>query len=268
MADEPRKIVKNYVISLLHATERRQHITAEFGRQGVAFEFFDAIMPSTLNQYAYSLNLSNLLENKQLSPTEKACFVSHIALMQHAIDIDLPYIAIFEDDIYLGDKATDYLTVDDYLSHHAIHLLKLETFLQYRKVDKQNAIPLFNNRIAYPLQEYHLGMAGYIISQSAISRFLAYVQALPSDKILPIDRLLFDEFMVLLNVHQLCPALCIQEHIKHPASINLPSSLEQERLYHRQHKPKRTFFQKLKSELTNVFKKTFGKLIRIKIGFR
>lgn len=260
--------MKNYVISLANADKRRQHIIKEFGKQNIEFEFFDAVTPNTLSQDALSLNLSNVFENQQLSQTEKACFFSHVALMKLAMSLNLPYISIFEDDVYLGNQAKDYLTFDNHLKDHNIELLKLETFLQYRKVDKKRAVALHNGRTAYPLKEYHLGMAGYIISQSAIRQFLSYVETLPSDKIIPIDRLLFDKFMACLDIYQLYPALCIQEHIKNPTNIKLPSTLEQERrLHHKQCKPKRPPLQKLKSELVNLFKKTIGKLIRLKISF-
>lgn len=259
-------MIKSYVISLTTAHNRRTHIHNEFGKQGIDFEFFDAITPNLINQSYQTLNID--LNNTQLSPTEKACFLSHIALMQKTLNDDLSYVAIFEDDVYLGENAYFYFSNSDYLTKNAINVLKLETFLQYKKIDKKSAIACFDHRTLYRLNEYHLGMAGYIISRTAIQAFLKYIENLPNDRIVPIDRLLFDGFMEQMPIYQLSPALCIQEHIKNPNHIQLPSSLEQERKLQQKHKSKRTLSQKIKGELGNVFKKTIGKSLRELIEFR
>lgn len=258
--------MKKYVISLTTSKDRHRHIQNEFDKQSIGFEFFDAITPNLIDQSCQKLEIN--LANAYLSPTEKACFLSHVMLMQKAIDDNLPYVAIFEDDIYLGEHAYLYLTDGNYLKQNNIDILKLETFLQHRKINKKRTIPCFDNRTIYPLNEYHLGMAGYIISRTAIQTFLNYIKNLPNDRIVPIDRLLFDGFMEQMAVYQLSPALCIQEHIKNPNNILLPSSLEQERQIQQKHKPKRPLLQKIKGELSNVFKKTIGKAFRKKIEFR
>ncbi len=38
--------MRNYVISLASAKERRTHIADTFGRHDIPFQFFDALMPS------------------------------------------------------------------------------------------------------------------------------------------------------------------------------------------------------------------------------
>lgn len=260
-------MLKTYVISLKTAHNRQAHIKNEFGRQDIYFEFFDAITPNLIETTCQKLNI-DLMNAQNLSPTEKACFLSHLMVMQQGLKNHLPYIAIFEDDIYLGEQAKPFLDDITYLTNNNINLLKLETFLQYKKIDKLNAIHLYNNRQAHILKEYHLGMAGYIISHSTITLFFDYLKTLTSNQLLPIDRLLFDKFMAVIDIHQLNPALCIQEHIRFPNNIQLPSSLEQERKLQQQHKPKRTLLQKIRGEFGNVFKKTIGKSLRELIGFR
>ena len=44
--------MQNYIISLITATGRRQHIIQEFTKQSISFEFFDAI---TVPQLTHSL---------------------------------------------------------------------------------------------------------------------------------------------------------------------------------------------------------------------
>ncbi|MDO4223903.1 MAG: glycosyltransferase family 25 protein [Acinetobacter sp.] len=269
-------MMKNYVISLSTATDRREHITQEFGKQGIDFEFFDAITPKDLVEQAEHLKLTQVLANTLLSDNEKACFFSHIAVMQKAINQTsqqqkIPYSAFFEDDIYLGENSQLFLQNDELFTHLSpqISLLKLETFLQHKKIDTKNRILLADQRYAVPMQEYHLGMAGYMMSHDCIEQFLTYVRQLPCEKIVPIDRLLFDDFMFNhVPAYQLVPALCIQDHIKNPENIRLISHLDDNRKAKLQHKPKRTAMQKIKGELSNVYRKTLGKLQRQYIDFK
>ncbi|MGO1513314.1 MAG: glycosyltransferase family 25 protein, partial [Psychrobacter sp.] len=76
--------MKNFVISLQSATERREHINSEFGKHNVNFEFFDALTPDTAKDYALSLGLN--LDSISLTPGELACMMSHVALWKKAID--------------------------------------------------------------------------------------------------------------------------------------------------------------------------------------
>ena len=48
-------MIQNFVISVKTATKRREHIMCEFGKQGIAFEFFDAVTPTDISKYAQKL---------------------------------------------------------------------------------------------------------------------------------------------------------------------------------------------------------------------
>lgn len=259
--------LKNYVISLTTATDRRKHIQNEFNKQGIEFEFFDAITPDLIEKLCQDFNI-DLVNSHKLSPIEKACFLSHVIIMKKAVDKNLRYISIFEDDVYLGENANLYYSNDDYLQKNNIHFLKPEVTLSIRKLDKKNAVCLLDNRIAYPLQEFHLGTGNYIMSNTAIQEFLSYIQQLDGDQMSPIDNLLFDNFMQKMPIYQLTPAVCIQECILYPNSTKLPSVLEQERKHRQKNKPKRTLLQKIKGEFSNAYRKTFGRFSRTLIEFR
>ena len=155
--------MKNFVISLTTATQRREHITQEFSKQNIPFEFFDAITPDTMVQACERLNI-DLINNQRLSGGEKGCFLSHVILWQKMLDENLDYIAIFEDDIYLGENAQVFFNDENWLKNNQIDFIKTETFLQKRKLGSESIL-LVDNRSAKPLKEYHLGTAGYIISQ-------------------------------------------------------------------------------------------------------
>lgn len=116
--------MKSYVISLRTAHDRREHIKAEFGKQSIHFEFFDAVTPDDIERISTQLNIP-LANNQRLSLGEKACFLSHVCLWQKMIDDDLEHIAIFEDDVYLGENATVFLK-DDWLNF-PFDIIKLET---------------------------------------------------------------------------------------------------------------------------------------------
>ncbi|HFA7349592.1 TPA: glycosyltransferase family 25 protein, partial [Neisseria gonorrhoeae] len=97
--------MQNHVISLASAAERRAHIADTFGSRGIPFQFFDALMPSERLERAMAELVPGLSAHPYLSGVEKACFMSHAVLWEQALDEGLPYIAVFEDDVLLGEGA-------------------------------------------------------------------------------------------------------------------------------------------------------------------
>ncbi|HDZ6745664.1 TPA: glycosyltransferase family 25 protein, partial [Mannheimia haemolytica] len=95
--------MNNYVISLTTAQDRRKHIEAEFGKQNIPFQFFDAITPNSMEVKALELGID--ISNSALTKEEISCALSHISLWHLAKEQNLDYICIFEDDIYLGKNA-------------------------------------------------------------------------------------------------------------------------------------------------------------------
>lgn len=261
--------MKNYVISLTTAQVRREHIHQEFDKQNIAFEFFDAITPDMIAATCQKLGI-NLIQNQRLSAGEKACFLSHVCLWQKMLDDNTDYMAVFEDDIYLGENAGLFFTNNDWLKNNMLTFVKTETFLQERKLSSK-PIQLMANRQAYHLQEYHLGTAGYIINQTVASHLLDFIKNLTDEKIMAIDQLMFDIFPKYyknIHIYQLYPAICIQEFILYPEQNNMPSDIKSMREQHLRNKPKRNISIKIKGELSNLYRKSFGKLSRKKIIFR
>lgn len=101
---------------------------------------------------------------------------------------------------------------------------------------------------------------------------LHQLRTLSAQDIIHIDRLIFDHFPFqdkIITIHQMLPALCVQEFILRPTAIAMPSVIEQERLdFRRHHKPKRSLSAKIKGELGNAWRKTFGQLNRTFIDFQ
>lgn len=84
-------MLKNFVISMTSAEQRREHIRREFGNHNIPFEFFDAITPGATLDNAIAQFVPNLSNVDHLSNGEKACFMSHVLLWHKCIEDNLPY---------------------------------------------------------------------------------------------------------------------------------------------------------------------------------
>lgn len=256
--------MQNHVISLTTATERRQHITAEFGKQNIAFEFFDAITPSYIDTVAKQFGMD--ISKMNLSSGEIACFLSHLCLWQKAIDDDLDWIAIFEDDVYLGNNAQAFLTHDDWLPD-GFDVIKLETFATPVHLSNPKTV---QDRQLYALNTAHYGAGGYIISKWCIIALFELIkyQSQHRAQISAIDDILFAQILNKKDVLQLTPALCIQEFIHKQGNQSLKSTLDKHRQTHHFKKPHRTLSQKIMRELNSFIHKTrlniFGQVVEFK----
>lgn len=216
--------LQNHVISLSTAHDRRQHIENEFGEQGIEFEFFDAITPDLIEVTCQKLGI-DLTQNQRLSNGEKAVFLSHVCLWQKMIDEDIKYLAIFEDDVYLGENAHLFLNNDTWVQAIDFDIIKLETWKELVHLGK-NSIDVFERQLK-PLKSTHVGMAGYIINQKSAKKTLLYLKSLPSDYIFAIDHVVFGALLTELAVYQVCPALAMQaDRLEHN---HLSSQLTTER---------------------------------------
>lgn len=218
--------MKNYVISLVGAADRRTHIIQEFGKQGVVFEFFDAITPKQVSSLAEHFKI-NIIDT-ELTKGELACLFSHICLWQKAIDDNLDHIAIFEDDIYLGENIKPFLDNTNWiLSHH--HMIKLEMFDSYRLMERRYT-NVNHHRCLKRLKDIHLGAAGYILSQELCKELIKHVKTL--HPIIPSDHILFEEYLThpTYRPYQLIPALCVQsDRWRNTNQHIFASSLENDR---------------------------------------
>lgn len=251
--------MKNYVISLMSATDRREHIKAEFGKQHIDFEFFDAITPDLIKSTCQKLGI-DLTQNQRLSDGEKACFLSHVSLWQKMIDENMDYLAIFEDDVCLGENANLFLNHDDWTQNIKADIIKLETWQELVHLCPHSID--IHHRQFKQLKSTHVGAAAYIISQYSAQKTIDYLKSLPNDYLYAIDHVIFGALLNSLTVYQMCPALAIQADRQN--QNYLISQLEQERknntfiyqpqdgflvrakkLYQRLHRSigKRTFYQ-------------------------
>ncbi|MEC7121150.1 MAG: glycosyltransferase family 25 protein [Pseudomonadota bacterium] len=255
--------MKNYVISLPSAVDRRQHILEQFGREQVGFEFFDAIVPDQA-QVTFRQWFPNVGTN-MLSAGELACLVSHLSVWRQAKAEGLAWVAVFEDDVHLGQDVGQYLNDAGWLSTDW-PLIKLETFNQKTITSGTIALSI-GQRVLARLTDEHYGAAGYILSRQTIEDFFGQIEQL--EQLKPIDHLIFaDNILRGEQVFQLTPALCIQDLQLESPMKKLPSSLESYRQGWSRPKTALTFWQKLQREGVRLLRHIRRFVLAKRIDFR
>ncbi|WP_430737125.1 glycosyltransferase family 25 protein [Psychrobacter sp. VH5] len=255
--------MKSIVISLKSAIDRRQHIIQEFQNHHIDFEFFDALTPDIAASYAKNLPIN--LKNSSLTGGELACMMSHVSVWQKMIDEQIPYLAIFEDDVYLGEDAELLLNSSDWINPEW-HIVKIEAFTKKVFVSS-NRYPIEStNRYITQLKGENLGTAGYILSLHGAQKYLDY---LAHHQLRPLDELMFDDFIACGSepVYQMMPALCIQEMLLNKETPALPSALIKERK-DRMHSEKKTGLYKVKRETSRLMRQAKKTLFAKELIFK
>lgn len=241
-----------YAISLKSSATRRSHIIEQFNNQNIKFNFFDAIQPDDNSNIANDLSLN--ISDCDLTQGEIACLLSHVSLWKKMIDEELTHIAIFEDDILLGESADLLLQGAEWMPNIA-DIIKLEKFASAAKM-KLGAQQVSPNRKVRQLVGKHLGAAGYILTLKSAKLLLSYIQN--QTKLIAVDHILFEVLIESkqLNVFQVLPGVCIQSDRLYPTEKAILSDLEFERrqrfnLFFAQEKNnKRSLQQKIYREIT------------------
>lgn len=257
--------MKNFVISLKSASERREHINNEFDEHNVSFEFFDALTPDSAKDYAKNLGLN--IDDASLTPGELACMMSHVAIWKKTIDQNIHYVTIFEDDIYLGEDAEGLLNSSEWIKPDW-NIIKIEAFSKKVLMSTTRYNVLSNKRQISKLKGKNLGAAGYIISMEGAKLFLDYIL---THKLQPIDEIIFDIFINRKTepVYQMIPALCVQEMIlkERQNVFSLPSSLECERR-NRMKLDKKRGLSKVRRETNRLILQTKESLFAKEVFFK
>ena len=249
----------NYVISLTTEKKRRKHITEEFGKQNIPFAFFDAITPDLIEETAKKFNITlDRSPQAKLSDGEIGCALSHIVLWNLALENNLNYINIFEDDIHLGENAKELLEID-YISDD-IHVLKLEANgkMFFKKPQSVKC-----DRNIYPITVKQSGTAGYTVTAKGAKYLLELVKNKPLD--VAVDSLVFEDFLHFKNykIVQLSPGICVQDFVLNPSNP-FESSLKEGRDRVHGSQRKSSVLEKIKNEFGRVKIKMFGKQVPFK----
>lgn len=255
--------MQSLVISLKTAMERRKHIEHQFTSKGVNFQFFDALTPEKAKPLAEKMSL--IVKNECLTSGELACFMSHVSIWQKIVDEKIPYLAIFEDDVFLGENVAEILNSDMWIQADW-DVIKVEAFAETVLVGKKYTNILDKDMEVFQLKSKNLGTAGYILSLNGAQQYLRYIH---ENTLIPLDEMIFDQFIKLndANIYQLNPAICIQEMKLYPHKNVLSSELLSERKL-RVRKNKKKAKDKVKHELIRIFTQLklalFGKKVYFK----
>ena len=249
----------NYVISLIRETKRRKHIEQEFGQQNIPFSFFDAVTPDRIEDVAKKFNIIlDRSSEAKLWDGEIGCALSHISLWDLALENNLDYINIFEDDIHLGENAKELLEVD-YLSDD-IDVLKLEA---NGKMVFRTPKAVKYDRKVYPITFKQSGTAGYTVTAKGAKYLLEQVKNKPLE--VAIDSLIFEDFLNLKDykVVQLSPGICVQDFVVNPDKP-FESTLQKGRELVCENQTKFSAFGRIINELMRLKRKLFMKQVPFK----
>ena len=254
--------MKIFVVSLKAAVDRRMHIKDQFMQQGIDFVFFDAIEPQQVEDYAAQLAIS--VTNCHLSQGELGCLFSHVLLWKKVIDENIDYVAIFEDDIYLGEHAKVFLDDDEWIKAEC-DIIKIEKNSKFNYLSLTDKTSLANGRVISRLLNPNFGTAGYIISNKAAKSLLSYIQSLSI--VDHIDQIIFKKYLKhgVYPIYQVNPALCIQEYLLYPNDKKFQSSLSWRDSYK---KKERNPLFKIKRELERILLQLYRLPFKVKIIFK
>ena len=212
-----------FVVSMPGATQRRAHMQAELGKQGIDFTFFDALNGEQAQQALVKWGLQ--VAPGALSLGELGCALSHISLWRHLVASTASSMVVLEDDIFLGQGARRFLEAIDWLPHPASQqLIKIEKYQNAVLLGQAQGAALDGRRL-HQLKSDHWGTAGYVLGREVAHQLLALL--LQQRLSQAIDHFMFDLYRqaVPQSVWQLNPAICIQE-VVHTKKTGLGSDLE------------------------------------------
>lgn len=252
------------VISLSTALERRKHIQTEFGNQNINFEFFDALTPDLAFPLAQHLGLK--FNPEILTKGELACFMSHVSIWKEMIDENIPYVAIFEDDVFLGEQAHKLLNDSTWIQPEW-DIIKIEAFAERVFLERNATKVIDGQREIIKLVGSNLGTAGYILSLKGAQAYFDYVSRI---ELIPLDHVMFDQFIEqkVMPVYQVKPALCIQEMMLHPEMKTVLSSDLLAERKERMRKQKKKGWAKIQLEIMRLLKQVKYALVGQKIDFK
>jgi len=185
------------VINLDRSPERLAMFREQAERLGIAFERLPAVDAATIRN-----------QHGDLTSYEIACFESHRLAWRSLVESGEPWLAVFEDDVWLAPPLAALLAMSDFPAN--VDLIKLETFAEPVRISPRALS--FQGFALHRLQTLHWGSAGYILSRHAAIRLLARTEGFRH----PVDMLVFDpegRVSRQMRIMQVMPALCIQEHL-------------------------------------------------------
>lgn len=178
------KKFKIKVLSLIEAVERRARFQSEFKRiSTLNFDFFDGIYGKNLT----SLELSKIYNDdkakrylkRSLTKGEIGATYSHYLMYKDALESDLDFLIIMEDDSYINNDFDDViLNIINKVNPKYDEIIFLQEHTSNNKnviLSKKN-VKVNNEYNIYRMlgsSQYFVGAYGYIVTQGAMLKLVA-----------------------------------------------------------------------------------------------
>lgn len=216
--------MKLFVINLDRRPDRLARISAILDGLGLPFDRIRAVDGLKLSPE----ELERIRGNSQARAGETACFLSHRECWRRVVEDNLPYAAIFEDDLHIGEGAATILAAGDWVPGEA-DIIKIETMNRPAQIDKSPAASVGDRKL-HRLRSTHMGAGGYIVTRKGAEKLLANSEVFQK----PVDHFMFNTelpWAKSFTTFQLVPAICVQDFFldKHTAPLGLGSDLHDER---------------------------------------
>ena len=151
-----------YVISLSRCTARRQWMTEQFARIGLAFDFLDAVDGRDLPPGPVALPGGELLH-----PGERACAQSHLAAWRRLLQSEAPGAFVFEDDA-VALPTVRQETLAEVVAHaRPGEVVLLHSSCRDTWLLRQRRMRKWRGTIAYAMGETMLATAYYLTRAGA-----------------------------------------------------------------------------------------------------
>jgi glycosyl transferase, family 25 len=204
-----------YIINLDRSTDRFAHISKLLSGSGLDVVRVSAVDGDRLPEDDLSQWRSHNRIWSPMSAREIGCFLSHRNTWKLIVESGKPWAFVCEDDIHFSRHFARFLGNSEWLPGNA-DIVKAETMRSRVEMSVAKTAEIFGHSLRQ-LKSEHLGSAGYFVSREACEKLLD----LTTEYCEPADRVLFSPrspIAPLLRIHQIDPALCIQDF--HLASEN------------------------------------------------
>lgn len=163
-----------FVINLARHSHRRAFMEMQLNGIGLGFEFFDAIDGRLLSADAlarsYDSSLARATIERDLTPGEIGCALSHLGIYQRMVADDLPLALVLEDDALIGAQFQEVL--ENTLGMIRPSEEKIVLFVHTQKYSDWTSRKIDNDHKLAPAVDAYCAHA-YLITQAAARKMLA-----------------------------------------------------------------------------------------------
>lgn len=204
-----------FVINLDHSVQRWESIKNKLDKFNIYYERVSAVDGRKLdiNKLGVIAKVNNLLCQREITPGEIGCFLSHRMCWEKLSASNYDFALIMEDDILFSDRAGKYISNTTWIPQ-GIDLIQLSTLFSKPYSAKVGNIHTLNasEQLIHPLSPVPWGTQAYLISRKAAQEAVRM-----SEKICaPVDDFLFNPlslYALKFPVFRLNPAIITHDDL-------------------------------------------------------